>query len=51
MFYVSDNVKAKNARKVTSAVHAAHWVELECTAVCLLWVWSVERLGDRAERG
>jgi hypothetical protein len=31
IYYVSNYVKTKGARKVTCAVHAAHWVKLEYT--------------------
>ena len=38
IYCVSNYVKTKGARKVTCAVHVAHWVELECivySSLCL----------------
>jgi hypothetical protein len=57
------NVKAKKSRKLTCAVHAAHWVELEYMACCSLllqhvklvdfvrdWAWKENDINLRFEQ-
>jgi len=34
---VLNNIKKKNIRKFTCAVHAAHWIELEYITYCSLF--------------
>ena len=53
VYFVLDNIKVDVGRKLTCAVHAAYWVQLENIVSISLWLqqmWLTYRVEDWVER-